>query len=414
MSGASLQGVRGANLAAVLRLVHVQGPLSRAELTTQTGLNRSTIGALVSALVDAGLVGESDPAGARKVGRPSPVVAVDPDVVAIAANPEVDAVTVAAVRLDQSIVARVRIERDHLVTPDETARLIGDQVRAWRRGPLRNARTVAVGVAVPGPVRAADGLVREAPHLGWRDAALAPLVQHATGLPAVIGNDADMGAVAEHLFGAARGVADVVYLNGGASGIGGGIIAGGMLLRGAGGYTGEFGQNRPAVAHEDDRRSPHGVLEDEVSRARLLAAAGLRAADDAELAAALLGAGATASSAGRRADAGADDPRADAASDPARRDAASDEVARQRRILATALANAVNALNPSVVVLGGFLATLAAADLPALRADVRAQAMPACAEDLDIRPATLADDRLLIGAAEAAFAGLLHDPLGSG
>lgn len=388
MSGASLQGVRGANLAAVLRLVHVQGPLSRAELTTQTGLNRSTIGALVSALVDAGLVGESDPAGARKVGRPSPVVAVDPDVVAIAANPEVDAVTVAAVRLDQSIVARVRIERDHLVTPDETARLIGDQVRAWRRGPLRHARTVAVGVAVPGPVRAADGLVREAPHLGWRDAALAPLVQHATGLPAVIGNDADMGAVAEHLFGAARGVADVVYLNGGASGIGGGIIAGGMLLRGAGGYTGEFGQNRPAVAHEDDRRSPHGVLEDEVSRARLLAATGLRAADDAELAAALLGGS-------------------------PRRDAASDEVARQRRILATALANAVNALNPSVVVLGGFLATLAAADLPALLADVRAQAMPACAEDLDIRPATLADDRLLIGAAEAAFADLLHDPLGA-
>ena len=87
-----------------------------------------------------------------------------------------------------------------------------------------------------------------------------------------------------------------------------------------------------------------------------------------------------------------------------------EEVARQRRILATALANAVNVLNPSAVVLGGFLATIAEQDLPGFAAAVAAQSMPANAEDLEIRPAGLAEDRLMIGAAEAAFAALLDDP----
>jgi len=377
-------GVREANLSHVLRLVHLDGPLSRAVITARTGLNRSTVGDLVTELTGAGLVLEREPIAQGRVGRPSPVVQIDPRPVVVAANPEVDALTIAAVGLDRGIRARARIERDELLTPDETAELIATQIDAWRADELGDARVLSVGVAVPGPVRAVDGLVRAAPHLGWVDAALGPLVAAATGLPVVVGNDANMGAVAEHLFGAARGVDEVVYLNGGASGIGGAIIAGGHAPTGAGGYAGEFGQSRPAVASEDDRRSAVGTLEDEVSRRRLLDAVGLRGADEPELADALAS---------------------------AHDDAVAGEVARQRRILATALANAVNGLNPSVLVLGGFLATIAAQDLPGLVADVRAQSMPTSGEGIDIRLATLAGDRLLIGAAEAAFAEVLRDPI---
>jgi predicted NBD/HSP70 family sugar kinase len=86
------------------------------------------------------------------------------------------------------------------------------------------------------------------------------------------------------------------------------------------------------------------------------------------------------------------------------------ELQRQRRILATALANAVNVLNPSLIVLGGFLATLAEHDVEALRDAIADQAMPAAVEGLELRSAALGEDRLLIGAAEAAFAGLLADP----
>ncbi|MGZ8804315.1 MAG: ROK family transcriptional regulator [Microbacterium sp.] len=384
-STSTAEGVRQRNLARILRLVHLEGPLSRAALTESTGLNRSTIADLVAQLVREELVEEHAPDRSRRVGRPSPVVAVDPRVLAIAVNPEVDALTIAAVGLDRGIPIRERIELDHLITPEETAALVAERVTAWRGGVLDGSRVVAVGLAVPGLVRAADGLVRNAPHLNWIDAPIRDLVAEATGLPTAAGNDASLGAIAEHLYGAARGIDDVVYLNGGASGIGGGLIVHGMPVGGAGGYAGEFGQNRPGIASDRDRRAQSGVLEAEVSRARLLAVVGRPSADEPTLAALL--------AASTLPDAVA-------------------ELARQRGILATALANAVNVLNPAVVVLGGFLATIAERDLEGLAAAVAAHAMPASMEGLDIRVAVLAEDRLLIGAAEAAFADILLDPLG--
>lgn len=380
----TFDGVHRRNLSKLLGLVHLEGPLSRARLTAATGLNRSTVAALAGELVELGLVEERAPDPTNRVGRPSPVVAPHPDVTAIAVNPEVDAVTIAAVGLDGRIPVSERIEVDHLVTPEETAQLVAETVERWRSGRLRRARIVAVGLAVPGLVRASDGLVRLAPHLEWADAPIRTLVEDATGLATVVGNDASLGAMAEHLFGAGRGVDDIVYLNGGASGIGGGLIVHGLPVGGAGGYAGEFGQNRPGIASPDDRRAIGGVLEDEVSRARLLEVAGLTAADEPTLAAAL------------------------AASDSAEVTA---ELARQRRILSTALANAVNVLNPSLVVLGGFLATVAESDPEALAAAVGEQAMPAAAEGVDLRVAALGEDRLAIGAAELAFQALLEDPL---
>ena len=383
----TFDGVHRRNLSKLLGLVHLEGPLSRARLTAATGLNRSTVAALSAELVESGLVEERAPDPTNRVGRPSPVVAPHPGVIAIAVNPEVDAVTIAAVGLDGTIVVRERHEMDRLVTPPETAELVAGVVDRWRSDALRRARVVAVGLSVPGLVRASDGLVRLAPHLEWADAPLRALVEEAAGIPAFIGNDASLGAVAEHLFGAGRGVDDMVYLNGGASGIGGGLIVHGSPVGGSGGYAGEFGQNRPGIAAHDDRRAAGGVLEDEVSRARLLAVAGLHAADEPTLAATLTG---------------SESPEVAA------------ELARQRRILSTALANAVNVLNPSLVVLGGFLATVAESDPAALAAAVAEQAMPAAAEGLDIRVAALGEDRLAIGAAELAFEHLLADPLQEG
>jgi predicted NBD/HSP70 family sugar kinase len=376
--------VRTRNLARILGQVHLEGPRSRAALTLATGLNRSTIADLVAELCARGLVTETAPDPSRRVGRPSPIVAADPRIVAIAANPEVDAVTIAAVGLDQSIAARLRIERTELVSPEETAALVAQTIAGWRDAALSAHRIVGVGVAVPGLVRARDGLVRTAPHLGWHDAPIRELVADATGLPTAVDNDATLGAIAEHLYGAARGLEHVVYLNGGASGIGGGLIVHGMPVRGVSGYAGEFGQNRPGIAATTDQQAPEGVLEDEVSRARLLRTLGLTGVDDPTLAAALAASG-----------------------DPA----VAAETDRQRRVLATALANAVNVLNPRAIVLGGFLAMLAEGAADQLTGLVRSQSMPANAEDVDIRAAVLADDRLLIGAAEAAFAGLLADPL---
>jgi len=383
MRGNNLDSVRRNNLSMVLDIISRNGAASRADITRFTGLNRSTVAALVAELSALGIVVESNPDSTSTVGRPSPIVSPRRDLVAIAVNPEVDAITVGVIGLAGEVVRHERFETDSPPTAEVAVRMIADIVADLRTTSLTDHRIIGIGVAVPGLVRTVDGLVRWAPHLGWVDAPIAPQLAEVTGLNVSVGNDASLGALAEHLRGAGRGIDDMVYLNGGASGIGGGVIASGVTIGGLGGYAGEFGHNRPGVTENSDRRTTDGALEDEVSRARLLEIVGLETADDATLSRALLG-----------------------STDPA----VAAELSRQRRILATALSNAINVLNPALVVLGGFLATLLEADPGALRALVTSQSLPAAAEELEISSAALGDDRLLIGAAQLAFAQLLGDP----
>lgn len=382
-SPATTDSVRRRNLAAVLEMVHRGGSPSRAEMTAHTGLNRSTIGALVAELASLGLVVETEPTTNNRVGRPSPRVEPAPDVAVIAINPEVDAITAAVVGLGARVEHRVRRDVASAPSPQHAVEIIAELVSELRARDDSSRRIHTVGLAIPGLVRAADGEVRWAPHLGWREVPFTRLVQEAVGLPTFADNDATVGAHAEWLFGAGRGVGELIYLNGGASGIGGGVIVRGLPLGGAHGYAGEFGQNRPGLRDAADRATSNGTLEDEVSRSRLLATVGLDSADEPTLHERLLTAGTRKASA---------------------------ELGRQQRILAVALANAINVFNPEVVVLGGFLATLLEWDAPAFESLVEASTVPAAFEGVAIRPAALRENRLLIGAAELALAPLLHDP----
>lgn len=79
--------LRRNNLSNILGLLHRGGPLSRAQLTRLTGLNRSTVGAVVTDLADLRLVCERRSHGGAKAGRPSPVVHIDNRTAAIAVNP---------------------------------------------------------------------------------------------------------------------------------------------------------------------------------------------------------------------------------------------------------------------------------------------------------------------------------------
>lgn len=376
--------MRRDNLSIVLGLVHRSGGLTRAALTAATGLNRSTTAALVAELAELGLVVEAAADPTKRVGRPSPQVLPGPLPVAIAVNPEVDAITLGLVGLSAQVEHRVRHEMDHPATPEEAASIVADLIAALG-AELEGRRIIGIGLAVPGLVRTSDQVVRWAPHLDWIDAPLAALVEQATGIRAMVGNDASLGALAEHLFGVGREVADLIYINGGASGIGGGVIVGGQPLRGVGGYAGEFGQNRAGVGLPSDRVTTDGTLEVEVSRARLLSVLGIPKADQLELHRELLASTST---------------------------VVRVELARQRRILSVAISNAINVLNPSQVVLGGFLADLRAIDAEGFDAMVSETTVPAAWADVSILPAELGADLLLIGAAELAFAPLVANPAG--
>ncbi|MBC7762231.1 MAG: ROK family transcriptional regulator [Candidatus Saccharibacteria bacterium] len=381
--GNSNDDVRRHNLSVVLGLVHRQRNLSRAQLTRQTGLNRSTVAALVGELVERELVVETEPDATNSRGRPSPIVRPNPLVVAISINPEIDAISIGVVSLGGTVIKKIRYVTEHSPSVGEAVNISAVVIEAMRSELDSRYRTVGIGVAVPGQVRASDGLVRMAPHLAWQDEPFGRLLEDATGFDVVADNDAHLGAMAESTFGAGRGLSDVIYVNGGASGIGGGIIAGGVPLGGVDGYAGEIGHtlvNSDGIACQCGAM---GCLETEVRRENLLSVLKLDNADPDELESALL-----------------------ASSSPS----VLAEVHRQLDFLAIALRNSINMLNPQLVIVGGFLASIYAAAPHYLEALLAKQPLLASRDGVRVTRAELGSDLLIIGAGELAFEAILADP----
>lgn len=380
---ATTASARRRNLGRLLTLVHREGAQSRAALTRRTGLNRSTIGGLVAELSELGLVRESGPVESAGVGRPSPLVRAEPSVVTLTVNPDIDAVTVGLVGLGGVVHERIRSPTTGSLAAAQAVEFVAAVAARIGSEPGSPYSVLGVGAAVPGLIERHTGTVTLAPRLRWRDEPLAARIAEATGYRCVLANDARTALVAEGWYGAGRGREDFVYLNGSASGIGGGIVAGGRPVLGRHGYAGEFGHRvvRPGGLACHCGRA--GCLETEVRRDRLLAVLGLDDARAEQLPAALV----ADRSPGVRA-----------------------EVDRQVDWLAQGLSDVITALDPEAVVLGGFLAHLSEASHGRLQDLVRGTGFAALSGDVEVVAAELGADLLTIGAAELIFADLLADP----
>ncbi|WP_284751540.1 ROK family protein [Arthrobacter sp. efr-133-R2A-120] len=374
------------NLALLTSLVHHNGVLSRAQLTKRTGLNRSTVGALIGQLVNLEVVYEAAPSGEAQVGRPSPIVHPRPSIAALAVNPEIDAVTIGLVGLGGKVQKKIRFDTERIPTAKEAVNIAAAVIEGMRSELDTSYRVMGVGIAVPGLVNRDDGVVRHAPHLGWRDEPVARMLGEATGYPCHAANDASLGAEGELLFGAGAGQKNLIFLNGGASGIGGGIIADGELLRGTSGYAGELGHTFVRSSGKPCHCGATGCLETEVSQSPLFELAGIGGGDAGELEQAL---------------------RQNSS------EAVDTEVARQLEYLGIALRNAVNTFNPEAIVLDGFLGILHALSPGTLVSSLQSQAMDGPAGQVKIYRAALGSDLMMIGAAELAFTQFLADPAGA-
>lgn len=233
--------VRKHNLGLLLRHLHLVGSVSRSELVTATGLNRSTIAALVGEMAERDLVSEHPDAEKSGAGRPSYMVTARPGTVyVIAVDLDVRTVEVAAVGLTGRVLRR-RGWR-HLVEQPDPQQVVASIAEAVERlaADLAGATCVGVAVSVPGMVRAEDGRVLNAPNLQWHHAPFGELLTARLGRPVRTANDADLAAMAEQLRGAGAGFSNLVCILG-RNGVGGGLVVEGRALHGATGYAGELG-----------------------------------------------------------------------------------------------------------------------------------------------------------------------------
>lgn len=391
-AGATQDEIRRRNLSALLRRLHVEGAQSRAHLTESMGLNRSTIKALVGELAEAGLVTETIPESGLRAGRPSHVVVPRSDTAyVLAANIAVDVVTAAAVGLGGVILGRreYRLSASSM-KPEAVARRLAAEFGRLRLKVPPAAWLAGVGVAVPGAVRQVDGLVEFAPNLMWRAAPLGDLIAQRfdSSVGVRVGNDGDVGGLAEHVRGAGRGIDNLVYL---ASevGIGGGIIVGGRLVTGSQGYAGELGHMIVNPGGRTCRCGSRGCFETEVGEEAVLRACGH---DPGGGRSAILDVFAAAN---------AGEPRA---------------IAGLHAVaiwLARGLATLVNLFNPDIVILGGPLSSLFFLTGDAIEAEMESMTMFAGRRRVRLVQPGLGEDSGLLGAAELAFEPLIDDPLES-
>ncbi|MCD8510926.1 MAG: ROK family glucokinase [Bacillus sp. (in: Bacteria)] len=97
-----------------------------------------------------------------------------------------------------------------------------------------------IGVGAPGPVNYSDGSIKLAVNLGWENFPLKEILSEASGLQVVVDNDANIAAIGEMWAGAGEGAKDLILATLG-TGVGGGIIANGEIVRGTNGAGGEIG-----------------------------------------------------------------------------------------------------------------------------------------------------------------------------
>ena len=150
---------------------------------------------------------------------------------------DVGGTKIAAGLVDENgrVLARERTESP-ATDPPEIVRTIGELVRS-----LAGAESVeAVGVSAAGFVDKARAMVVFAPNLAWRDEPLKRFLEQELDLPVVVENDANAAAWGEFTFGAGEDVEDFLMLTVG-TGVGGGIVIDGELMRGGFGMGAEVG-----------------------------------------------------------------------------------------------------------------------------------------------------------------------------
>ncbi|HHU85963.1 MAG: ROK family protein [Pelotomaculaceae bacterium] len=265
-----------------------------------------------------------------------------------------------------------------------------EQVRKAAFPASRRLRALTLGA--PGPLDTSRGIIHFAPNLNWHNLPIGEILQEKTGVRVLLDNDANLAALGEHFYGAGRGAENMVFITV-STGVGGGLILGGRLYRGAADGAGEIGHM--TVLPDGPRCScgNRGCLEALASGTAIARKAG-------ELAACGGGRGILAAAGGDPGKISAVAVAAAAAEGDPGAVAVIEEAA---GYLGIGVANLVNLLNPSLVVLGG--GVMAAGELiwEGVRREVRARSLAAARQKLRLAPAELGGRAGAMGAVALAL-----------
>ena len=368
-------------LGALASAASTSSPLSRAGLAKRTRLTKPTVSKLVEELLGAGLAEEGAPISAG-AGRPMiPLTPARGTLLAIGLEIAADHVACLGIDLSgEAISQHTEYLRVTAASAEEAidvcAALVG-RVRA----DAGDLPVVGVVAAVPGRIAPDDGRVLSAPNLDWTEV---PLVGRLLAHPELAGlavqaqNDNRLSVLTEI---DRRAGESFIYLRG-STGVGGAVVLDGALMSGAHGWAGEFGHTVVEPGGAACRCGRRGCLEAYVSYHSLRERAGL--GDDVRI-----------------------EDLVDALSQRSDR---GEVIGLIGRSLGLAIANALNVLDLTTVVLSGYLAPIADELEPAIRETVERHALAVEAGPVLIERSDGQEDPALRGAARAALEPIFASP----
>ena len=232
--------------ARALAVLARRGAASQADIVRETGLSRTTVSSLVADLLSEGVVVER-PDSERQApspsgGRPATLLSLEPSsggFIGIDFGREVVRVAIADRAGD--LILDARSDRLEVAHQAEQALALAEAMvaDALDQADIEPDRVLRAGVAVSAPVRSdhpgfASGVIFPS----WAKINVAGHLGERPGVPVHVGNDANLGALAEATFGAGRGKRDLFYVML-SEGIGGGVIVDGRIYQGGAGAAGE-------------------------------------------------------------------------------------------------------------------------------------------------------------------------------
>ncbi|THF72669.1 ROK family protein [Cohnella fermenti] len=231
--------IKRINTAIVLEAILKEQPLSRAKISEITGLNKATVSSLVQDLIDNQLVREIGTGVSSGGRKPVMLEFIATAGYSVGIDLGVNYLRGVLVDLRGTVVAE-RTAPLSAVDPDDVFNVLRPFIQSLvSEAPPSPFGVVGIGVGVPGLVDS-SGSVLYAPNLGWREVPLKDALSRTFGIPVLIDNEANVGAIGERTFGSGRGVSNMVYVSVGI-GIGTGIILQRTLYKGASGFSGELG-----------------------------------------------------------------------------------------------------------------------------------------------------------------------------
>ncbi|HEY5158285.1 MAG TPA: ROK family transcriptional regulator [Anaerolineales bacterium] len=396
--------VRELNLSSVLRRLHDQGTLSRAQLALVTGLNKSTVSILVEELLQRGLIRETG-INSNGTGRPATLLEINPQAGGIIGlELGVDFVTVLLTDFVGNVLWRNQRSVDPAEGEEPTIKLTLDLIdEAIKDCTATRLRVLGLGVSTPGTVDLKEKVLVFAPNLHWRNIPLGRIYSDHVGLPVFIDNDGNAAAVGEHLFGMARQTRNFIFVFAGV-GIGGGLFLNNELYRGNNGFAGEIGHS-PLLWNPAFQTPCHcgnrGCWETNANQYSII----------------------------RRAEACLEVKRSTIISRlmeqnksplsiPLIKEAADlgDQVAidiftETGEVMGLGIASLVNIFNPEKVILGGPLSVVGDYLLPGIKQSVKDHALPEISDQVDILLSSFRTDSSVFGAIALVVNNILLNPI---